>query len=118
PSAIASAALREEIMRVLDREQLTSFFSAIVAAGDTPASKPDPAPYARAVQLLAAARHDDLPPADCVAIEDSHWGLLSAKAAGLTTIGITHSYPASQLDIAGLVIDHLDQLTADLLRRL
>jgi len=58
------------------------------SAGDTPASKPDPAPYARAVQLLAAARHDDLPPADCVAIEDSPAGLTSAWSAGAVTVGV------------------------------
>jgi HAD superfamily hydrolase (TIGR01509 family) len=117
PIAIASGALREEIMRVLDRERLSSFFSAVVAAGDTPASKPDPAPYSRAVQLLAA-QGDELNAAQCVAIEDSHWGLVSAKAAGLKTVAITHSYPASQLQEAGLVIAHLDELTTDLLRRL
>jgi beta-phosphoglucomutase len=117
PIAIASGALRQEIMRVLDREQLTALFSAVVAAGDTDASKPDPAPYARAVQLLGQIERDSLQPNQCVAIEDSHWGLVSAKSAGLRTIGITHSYPATELREAELVIEHLDELTLDLLQQ-
>ena len=116
--AIASGAVREEILRVLDREQLTSFFPVVVAAGDTPASKPDPAPYAKAVQMLGAIGGNGLEPGQCAAVEDSHWGLVSAKAAGLRTIAITHSYPAAELHAADVVIDHLDELTADLLKRL
>jgi beta-phosphoglucomutase len=117
PIAIASGALREEIMRVLEREQLTGLFSVVVAAGDTPSSKPDPAPYLRAVDLLQPPGEVGLAPDQCVAIEDSHWGLVSAKRAGLRTVGITHSYAAVDLHEAELVIDHLDQLTPDLLQK-
>jgi HAD superfamily hydrolase (TIGR01509 family) len=118
PVAIASGALRDEIMRVLEREQLTSHFSAVVAAGDTPASKPDPAPYTKAVELLRQRTGDSLRASDCVAIEDSHWGLVSARGAGLRTVGITHSYAAVDLHEAELVIHHLDQLTPALLLQL
>src|SRR6185295_3119231 len=51
PIAIASGARGEEIRRVLEREQLSSCFTAIVAAEDTPVSKPAPEPYLRAVEL-------------------------------------------------------------------
>jgi len=115
PVAIASGALREEIMRVLEREQLTALFSVVVAAGDTPSSKPDPAPYTKAVELLRRMTDASLQPRECVAIEDSHWGLVSARRAGLRTIGVTNSYPAKDLHEAELVIDHLDELTPQLL---
>jgi beta-phosphoglucomutase len=115
PVAIASGALREEIMRVLEREQLTSLFSVVVAAGDTPSSKPDPAPYTKAVELLRTMTGASLQPRECVAIEDSHWGLVSARSAGLRTVAITHSYPANDLHEAELVIEHLDELTPQLL---
>ena len=118
PIAIASGALRVEIERVLAREGLTEFFPVIVSAEDTPASKPDPAPYRTAVGRLAAASGVALAPGECVAIEDSKWGLQSARAAGLRTIGITHSYSAEALEGAELVIDHLDRLTADLFTQL
>src|SRR5262245_27009857 len=118
PIAIASGALRDEIMRVLEHAQLTGFFSVVVAAGDTPASKPDPAPYRKAVELLNAVGGATLLPGECAAVEDSHWGLVSAKGAGLRTIAITHSYPATELLEAELVIDHLDELTPQLLQTL
>src|SRR5437016_6232336 len=54
PLAIASGALRAEIVRVLDRAGLTRRFTAIVAADDVAASKPAPEPYLRAVSLLSA----------------------------------------------------------------
>ena len=117
PIAIASGALRHEIMRVLEREQLAALFSAVVAAGDTAASKPDPAPYSKAVELLRQMTGDSLQASECVAIEDSHWGLVSARQAGLRTLAITHSYPANELGEADLVIEHLDELTPELLLR-
>jgi len=115
PVAIASGALRAEILRVLDRESLRHFFPIVVSAEDTPASKPDPAPYAKAVELLAS-RIPGLRSSECVAIEDSRWGLLSAKGAGLRTIAITHTYPPDGLsDAADVVIAHLDELSEALL---
>lgn len=118
PTAIASGALKAEILRVLEQESLRSFFPVVVSAEDTPLSKPDPAPYLRAVELLGATTAS-LRPSECIAIEDSRWGLLSARHAGLRTVGITHTYPASELaDASDVVITHLDMFTPDLLRDL
>lgn len=115
PLAIASGALGAEIRRVLDREGLTRHFRAIVSAEDTAASKPAPDPYERAVQELGRALGAELAPAECVAVEDSRWGLESARAAGLRTIAVTHSYPASELPASDAVLDSLDALTTGLL---
>jgi beta-phosphoglucomutase len=118
PTAIASGALKAEIVRVLEHEGLRSYFPVLVSAEDTPASKPDPAPYLLAVELLRATR-PLLQPAECVAIEDSKWGLVSARSAGLRTVAITHTYPASDLvDAADIVIPHLDRFTPELLATL
>jgi len=103
PIAIASGALSAEITRVLDQAALTRHFSAIVAAEDTPVSKPAPDPYRRAVALLAAA-HGAMDPASCVAVEDSRWGLESARAAGLRTVGVAQTYAADELGTADVVI--------------
>jgi beta-phosphoglucomutase-like phosphatase (HAD superfamily) len=103
PIAIASGALGHEIRRVLDREGLTGCFAAIVAAEDTPRSKPAPDPYERAVALLRGASLEDLKAHECVAVEDSVWGLQSAREAGLRTVGVAQSYTADALP-ADLVI--------------
>jgi len=110
PLAIASGARGEEIRRVLEREHLARFFTAVIAAEDTPLSKPAPDPYLRAVAQLSSAARAALNPSECVAIEDSVWGLQSARAAGLKTVGITHTYDAGALTEANLVIDALDTL--------
>ena len=117
PIAIASGARGEEIRRVLIREDLLGCFTAIVGAEDTPVSKPAPDPYLRALALLATAAGGPLGAAECVAIEDSHWGLESARAAGLRTVAVTTSYPAGEL-AADLTIPSIEVLDLDRLAAL
>ena len=105
PLGIASGALRHEIASVLRGSRLDHHFRFIVASGDTPVSKPAPDPYRRAVELHAVM------PSECLAIEDSHWGVESAKAAGLWSVAITNTYSRDQLALADCVIDSLDELT-------
>ena len=115
PTAIASGAIRAEILRVLEHERLVRFFRAIVGAEDVVRSKPAPDPYVRAVELLSTTVDRPLHASDCAAIEDSRWGVESARAAGLHVIGITHTYSSEALTGTDAVIDHLDQLTTALL---
>lgn len=118
PIAIASGARGDEIRRVLKRENLASYFAAIVAAEDTSISKPAPDPYLHALTLLAPATGPHLRGAECVAIEDSVWGLASARAAGFKTVGVAHTYEASTLTGADLVIGALDALDVEQLVRI
>ena len=117
PIGIASGARRDEILRVLEAAGLADLFAAIVAAEDVSRSKPDPAPYLLAVRLLAAVAGDSLQPGDCVAIEDSRWGLESARQAGLRTIAVTHTYTLAELGAADLVLDSLEALDVASLSR-
>ena len=119
PIAIASGALGSEIRRILDRAGLTREFTAIVAAEDTAASKPSPDPYQRALALLSRAVDGvEIRPGDCVAIEDSRWGLASARAAGLRTVAVTNSYDATELASADLIIPSIARLDLMDLHRL
>jgi beta-phosphoglucomutase-like phosphatase (HAD superfamily) len=117
PIAIASGALGAEIRRVLDRAGLTKHFAAIVAAEDTPVSKPAPDPYLRALELLSRSC-GPLAPGECIALEDSRWGLQSAKAAGLRTVGVAHTYGPESLAPADLIIPSMQAFNLDELRRL
>lgn len=110
PIAIASGALRHEIEEIVDAAGLGALFSTIVASGDTPASKPSPAPYQLAFNRLKTIR-PDLEAHRCVAIEDSRWGLASAAGAGLRCVGVTTSYGADELVDAELVVEGLHKLT-------
>jgi beta-phosphoglucomutase len=114
PIAIASGALRHEIDEIVTAAGIARLFSTIVAAGDTPQSKPSPAPYQLAFDRLQASAGGRLDPRRCVAIEDSRWGLDSARGAGLRCVAVTTSYPASELrDAAELVVEGLGSLTID-----
>jgi len=115
PVAIASGALRHEIVQILESAALDELFAAIVASGDTPASKPSPAPYLLAFERLQERAAQKLDPHRCVAIEDSLWGLESARQAGLRCVGVTTSYTAVELPGAELVVEGLHALTLPML---
>ena len=118
PIGIASGALRHEIVQIIEGAGLGDIFTTIVASGDTPESKPSPAPYLLAFEQLRRAAGNNLDPRRCVAIEDSVWGLESARGAGLRCVGVTTSYAAAQLAGAELVVDGLKALTLEVLDRL
>ena len=115
PIAIASGAQRHEIDEILHAAGLASLFPVIVASGDTPESKPSPAPYDLAFRRLHAAAASPLERSRCVAIEDSRWGLDSARGAGLRCVGVTNSYPAHELGGAELIARGLADLTLEAL---
>lgn len=109
PLGIASGALRHEIEAILRSGRLDPYFRFIVASGETPQGKPAPDPYRRAAELHG------LPPGRCLAIEDSRWGIESAKSAGLWCIGITTTYPRDELHMADGIIESLDEFTPALI---
>lgn len=118
PLGIASGALRGEIEAVLEAAGLRACFGAVVGADDVARTKPHPEPYLAAVRRLAA-RATGLAPAECLAIEDSPPGLLSARAAGLFALGVAHTYPAAKLGgVAHAVVASLAGLRPDDLRGL
>lgn len=112
PIGIASGALRDEIELMLRGAGLLEAFRFIVSAGDTDRTKPEPDPYLRAAELHG------VPAAACVAIEDSHWGLQSARAAGMRTIAVTHTYPRASLTEADAVVESLDEITVEFVNNL
>jgi beta-phosphoglucomutase len=116
PLAIASGALEPEIELVLEHAALRDCFKTIASASDGVRGKPAPDLY-----LLAVAKLRDfvaVDPESCVAIEDSRWGLEAAHKAGLRSVAVTHTYPASELPGAGLVVDRLREITIPKLKAL
>lgn len=114
PIALCSGALRQDIdliLPALDRGQIPSLFAAIVTADQVKCSKPDPESYRLAVSNLG------LPPAVCLAIEDTPAGLSSARGAGLQTLGVASSLHASQLSIADRVVPSLAGVTVEQLHQ-
>jgi sugar-phosphatase len=80
--AIASSSYYRVIDAVLKRCGLTDAFEVVHSAEHEARGKPDPAVY------LTAATKLGVPPAACVAIEDSPNGVVSATRAGMTCVAI------------------------------
>ena len=71
--------------------------------------------------LLEAARRVGVDPAACVAVEDSHNGILSAHAAGMRVVVLPNQHfpPADDvLALAARVLRSLDELTVELVEAL
>lgn len=116
PIAIASGAMTHEIEEVLERSGLLPLFPVIVGADQTERSKPHPDPYQTAFNRLRTQSGRDLIAWRTVAIEDSRWGLVSARKADLRCVAVTNTYPEAELRAdAELVVSGLDALTLDAL---
>lgn len=109
PIAVASGALQPEIELVLEHAGLRGSFEAIASASDGVRGKPAPDLYLLAIAKIRHLRA--VVPAHCIAIEDSRWGIDAARAAGLRCIAVTHTYPASEVGHADLVVDRLADVT-------
>ena len=80
----------------------------LVTAEDVVNGKPHPEPYLKGAELLGAK------PSDCLVIEDAPAGIQSARAGGIKVIGITSTYPESQLGMANAVVRELAQIRVGL----
>ncbi len=109
--AICSGALLAEIEMILEEARLRSFFEVIVSAEYVKKGKPNPEGFLLTLQRLNEKSRTPVLPSQCIVIEDSHWGIEAAKAAGMHTIAITNSYDAEQLSLAEKVVTHLSQLS-------
>ena len=114
PLGLASSSNREIIDVVLDRMGVTDRFTATVSSEEVDRGKPAPDVY------LEAARRLGIDAERCVAVEDSHNGILSAKAAGMRAIAIPNPhYPPGEdaLAEADLRVEDLEALTTDAIER-
>jgi len=113
PIAICSGALRAEIELILEDAGLRGLFDVIVSAEEVTRGKPDPEGFLLALQRLNETVLTPITPGQCIVIEDSHWGLKAAHAAGMHTIAVTNTYEAEQLQAAQRVVARLSDLTMD-----
>ncbi len=118
PMAICSGALRPEIELILEEANLRHFFEVIVSAEQVKKGKPSPDGFLLTLRKFNKGRQTPITGTQCVVIEDSHWGLQAAKAAGMHTIAVTNSYDARQLALAEKIIARLSDLTMNDLQQL
>ena len=110
PLGLASSSNAELIEAALEASGLARHFRVTVSSEEVARGKPAPDVY------LEAARRLEIAPAHCAAVEDSHNGIRSAKAAGMRTIAIPNRrFPPGEdaLAEADVVLDSIAGLTPE-----
>lgn len=102
--AVATTTTPENVSALLENAmdpQAMSWFEVIAAGDVVPAKKPAPDIYTYAMEQMG------LTPAECIAFEDSHNGILASRRAALKTIIAVNGYTRDE-DFAGaeIVLDH------------
>lgn len=101
--AIASSAPQANIDALIDELGLRRYFGAIVS-GFALRGKPDPAVFLKAAELI------QVPPENCLVIEDAVPGVQAAKRAGMKCLAVTTTNPRAALAQADMIVDRLDEL--------
>jgi sugar-phosphatase len=111
PMAVASSSAPVMIEAALERLGVKEFFRAAVSAEGLSHGKPHPAVY------LEAAAKLGVEPENCLAFEDSVFGLQSAKAAGMYCIAVPeeHNRGRPEYAIADRILVSLEDFKADAL---
>ncbi|MHC4187956.1 MAG: HAD family hydrolase [Planctomycetota bacterium] len=118
PMAICSGALLVEIELILEDADLRSYFDVIVSAEQVKKGKPDPEGFLLTLKMLNKMLHQHIMAEDCVVVEDSHWGLEAAEAAGMHTLAVTNSYDAEELVKADKIVSKLNEVSLEDLKLL
>ena len=117
PMAVASASKNASAMlRAIALPKggsLADAFSAEICGRDLARGKPDPEIFRLAAAELGVA------PDQCLVIEDATAGIMAARAAGMTALGVARLNDAAPLGAAGadLVVSSLDEVSRSGLRR-
>jgi len=115
PLAIASSSNPELIRVVLDAAGLREIFSVAVSSQEVARGKPAPDVYLEAAARLAVDAHR------CAAVEDSHNGIRSARAAGMRVLAVPNPHfppDGEAIAQADVVLGSVAELTVDLVEPL
>jgi HAD superfamily hydrolase (TIGR01509 family) len=111
PLGLASSSNKEVIDQVMETSGWGDVFQAWVSSEEVARGKPSPDVF------LEAARRLGVDPTSSAGIEDSHNGILAARAAGMRVIAIpNHEFPPGEEALAATdaVLGSLDELTPDI----
>ncbi len=93
-----------EILHILGIEK---YFDAIITFEDVKKIKPHPEAYLKAAGMLGVN------PENCIVIEDSVYGIQSAKSAGMMCIAITTTNMRERLKEADMIIDNFGEVDTE-----
>lgn len=102
--ALASSSPKKTINNVLEELEIKDEFDAVISGEDFKESKPNPEIYIKTCEILRVR------PKDAIAIEDSDYGIDSAKNAGLTVIARRENRFNFKQDKADFIVDNLQDI--------
>ena len=111
-SAIASSAPPENVQVITRGLGIEDCFQAIACGREVIEGKPSPQIF-----LLAASKLE-IPPGNCVVIEDAVAGVAGAKQAGMKCVAVANSHHRNSLKEADLIVDTLEAVSVSELARL
>lgn len=104
PMAIATSGINVNIDYMFKHVPIQHYFKEVIYSKHIKKGKPDPEIY------LVTAKKINVPPAKCVAFEDSIAGIQSAKAAGMKVVAIATTHTPEELIIADKLIYDYDDI--------
>jgi beta-phosphoglucomutase family hydrolase len=104
PMAVATSAPKVNLDFVFDTLNIRKYFDVVIDESFVKHGKPDPEIY------RITAKQLNIIPEKCIVIEDSVFGIQSAKANGMKVIGITTTFSEGQINFADLVIKSFKEI--------
>lgn len=112
PMAVGTSAPGSNVDFVLQKTGSQKYFRGIIDDSMAKVGKPDPDVFLQAAQLI------NMPPQQCVVIEDSQAGIEAGKRSGAKVIGMATTHLREDLPSTDLIVDDFTQLNYEKLRSL
>jgi HAD superfamily hydrolase (TIGR01509 family) len=111
--ALATSSSKKLITCVLNVLKIEHYFKHIQSAEDLKYGKPHPEVFLTCAEAICTS------PSNCLVIEDSLNGIISAKAAGMSVIGIPEEYNITnqKYSIADLTLHSLLEMNEEILKK-
>jgi len=105
---LATSCSRELLTAVLQQHKLEAYFDTIVTSCEVSKGKPNPDVYLKAAERLS------IDPLKAIAFEDTVAGVMAAKAAGMTAVGLydeaSHNHQEELRSIADIYVQSLTEI--------
>ncbi len=103
PVGIATSAIPDNVDFLWQHMPLQNYFHVVVDASMVANAKPHPEPFLKVAEYLS------VDPENCLAFEDSSWGLKSARTAGMKVVGVKTTLTEEEMgDLVDVTIDHYE----------
>lgn len=104
PCAVGSSTHRKNIETIFQAIGLRDCFQAVVTAEDVDQGKPDPEVFLKSAEKIGIEPHN------CVVFEDALVGIEAGLAAGTRVIAVATTHDISELGLASVAVDSLEDV--------